>query len=165
MAQNSLGTVQQELGIDPQSAEYFRKALDDEGKENAGWAYRVAASYSYGVGVPQDYAEAVRWWRIAISSVDLDCQNGFAHYMLGHAYHNGHGVPKDYVLAYMWYALAVEYSQYWHKPDEPEVKKRAESRDGVARKLAPQQLEEARRLAQQEAELDGHPDLNFTLGS
>ena len=53
-------------------------------------------------GVPQDDAEAVRWYRKA-------AEQGFApgQSNLGLMYARGEGVPKDYVLAYAWLNLAV----------------------------------------------------------
>jgi TPR repeat protein len=142
---------------DAEAVKWFRRAAD-AGHPDA--QIFLGRAYTNGIGVDQDYGEAVRWWRIAMYAADLDCQSGEAHYMLGHAYFNGHGVPQDYVVAYMWYALAAEYSK-WNASDE-ETKRRAKSRDDVARKLTLQQLAEAQRLALEENE---GPELDFTVGS
>nr|WP_213395103.1 tetratricopeptide repeat protein [Yoonia sp.] len=58
--------------------------------------------YSIGIGVPRDYAEAVRWYRLA-------ADQGFSHaqYNLGWMYHNGQGVPQDYAEAVRWLRLAA----------------------------------------------------------
>jgi len=58
--------------------------------------------YHDGQGVPQDYAEAVRWYRKATE------QNyAAAQFNLGGMYYDGLGVPKDYVQAYKWFNLAA----------------------------------------------------------
>ena len=59
--------------------------------------------YDTGKGVPQDYAEAVKWYRKA-------AHQGFAEaqYNLGLMYYLGHGVPQDYKMAVKWYTKAAE---------------------------------------------------------
>jgi hypothetical protein len=53
--------------------------------------------------VPQDYAEAVRWYRLA-------AEQGYdvAQFRLGFIYDNGQGVPQDYAEAVRWFRLAAE---------------------------------------------------------
>lgn len=58
--------------------------------------------YGNGRGIPQDDAEAVRWYRLAAEQGDAIAQTN-----LGVMYSTGQGVPEDVVLAYMWYNLAV----------------------------------------------------------
>jgi alpha-tubulin suppressor-like RCC1 family protein len=48
-----------------------------------------------GRGVPEDFAEAVRWTRLAAEQGHAEAQA-----TLGSAYSNGVGVPEDDVLAY-----------------------------------------------------------------
>ena len=55
--------------------------------------FQKGEDYFYGHGVPQDYAEAVKWWRKAAEQGNADAQ-----LRLGHCYRNGHGVPQDYAL-------------------------------------------------------------------
>jgi hypothetical protein len=55
--------------------------------------------YYNGKGVPQDYAEAARWYRKAADQGNADAQNN-----LGVMYGNGQGVPQDYVRAHMWFS-------------------------------------------------------------
>ncbi len=59
--------------------------------------------YHEGQGVPQDYAEAVKWFRLAAEQGNADGQ-----YVLGSMYYKGHGVPQDYAEAVKWYRLAAE---------------------------------------------------------
>ena len=84
--------------------------------------------YDHGYGVPQDYKEAIKWYRRAAEQ-----GNDRAQYNLGLMYDGGYGVPQDYVQAHMWYdiagtAVAVRY------------------RDFVAREMTSTQVAEAQRL-------------------
>jgi len=55
-----------------------------------------------GSGIPQDYGEAVKWYRKAVDQgYALDQSN------LGVMYEKGQGVPQDYVQAHMWYNLVA----------------------------------------------------------
>ena len=58
--------------------------------------------YDTGRGVPQDEAEAVRWYRLAAEQGHAGGQ-----YNLGVMYANGLGVSQDDVTAYMWFNLAA----------------------------------------------------------
>ena len=59
--------------------------------------------YDIGRGVPQDDAEAVRWYRLAAEQGDASAQ-----YNLGVRYDDGLGVPLDDAEAVRWYRLAAE---------------------------------------------------------
>jgi len=50
----------------------------------------------------KDYAEAVKWYRLAAAQGDADAQ-----YNLGVMYDNGQGVVQDYAEAVKWYRLAA----------------------------------------------------------
>ena len=58
----------------------------------------LGLDYSSGSCVPQDYAEAVKWWRKSAEQ-----GNARAQYCLGIAYRDGVGVPQDYAEAVMWW--------------------------------------------------------------
>ena len=61
--------------------------------------------------MPQDDAEAVRWFRLAAEQGDATAQNN-----LGVRYGTGRGVPQDDAEAVRWYRLAAEQghaSGYW----------------------------------------------------
>ena len=64
---------------------------------------RFSFAYDYGEGVPQDDAEAVRWYRLAAGQGDASAQ-----YHLGLMYDNGKGIPQDDAEAIRWYRLAAE---------------------------------------------------------
>ena len=65
--------------------------------------YRQGLQYHNGEGVPQDYKEAARLFRLA-------AEQGYApaQVNLGYVYYSGQGVPKDYKQAVHWYRLAAE---------------------------------------------------------
>ncbi len=59
--------------------------------------------YQNGRGVPQNDAEAVKWYRLAAEQ-----GNAFGQKYLGAMYQNGRGVPQNDVDAVKWYRLAAE---------------------------------------------------------
>ena len=59
--------------------------------------------YAEGEGVPEDYAEAVKWFRLAADQGDA-----LAQYGLGITYANGNGIPQDYAEAVKWFRLAAD---------------------------------------------------------
>jgi TPR repeat protein len=52
--------------------------------------------------VPQNYTEALKWYRLAASQGNAQAQCS-----LGLMFYNGHGVLKDYGEAVKWYRLAA----------------------------------------------------------
>ena len=77
------------------------KPLAEEG--NAAAQNNLGLMYHNGWGVPQDYKEAVYWYRLATEQ-----EHAKAQYNLGVMYNNGNGVPQDYEEAVRWYQLAAE---------------------------------------------------------
>jgi hypothetical protein len=86
-----------------------------------------------GWGVLQDFAEAVKWERLA-------AEQGFpeAQIILGTSYWRGKGVPLDLVLAHMWLNLASA-----QQADAGSL------RDTIAKEMTPGQIAEAQRLARE----------------
>ena len=105
--------------------------------------------YAEGKGVPEDYAEAVKWYRKAAEQGDAGAVKWFrkaaeqgyagAQYNLGTMYGNGEGVPKDSVLAYMWLNLAAAQG----------LKDAQKGRGLVAEEMTPDQIAEAQRMARE----------------
>jgi hypothetical protein len=60
-------------------------------------------SYYDGQGVPQDYAEAMKWLRKSTPS-----EFGIAELLLGECYFYGRGVQQDYAEALRWYCSAAD---------------------------------------------------------
>ncbi len=90
--------------------------------------------YFDGRGTPQDYAEAVRWFRPAAEQGNADAQNN-----LGFMYGNGNGVTQDYVQAHMWFNLAAA----------PGDKTGRENRDILAKRMTPADISKAQVLARE----------------
>ena len=109
----------------------FRRAAE---QGSAAAQDKLGVMYAYGHGVAQDYKEAVRWYRLAAKSGFNNAQHN-----LGFMYSNGRGVVQDYVRAHMWFNIAAVNG------DNMSV----ENRDIVARKMTPQQIEQAQRMARE----------------
>src|SRR6185436_11935459 len=72
------------------SEEDFREAIKRAEKGDPDAQMSVGMMYSFGEGVPQNYEEALKWYRRAASSGNPIAQNN-----LGIMYINGRGVPKN----------------------------------------------------------------------
>ena len=107
----------------------LRKAAesgDSNSQFNLGYLYEV------GRGLPQDDAEAAKWYRKAAN-------NGFVptQWNLGAAYLQKRGVPQNSVDAYMWFSLASPQISDQTKP----------ILDGIKKVMTPDQIAEAERGA------------------
>ena len=67
---------------------------------------KLGVMYHHGRGVPQDYAEAAKWFCRA-------AEQGYAvaQHNLGVMYDKGQGVPQDYAEALRWYRRAAEQGE------------------------------------------------------
>ncbi len=101
--------------------------------------YNLGLMYYKGQGVPQDDAEALKWFRKAAAQDLAAAQNS-----LGVMYVNGQGVPQDYAQAHMWYNLAA--SSF---PPGEDLDRAVKNRDIVAKKMTPAQISEAQKLARE----------------
>ena len=79
-------------------AEGIRKLAE---KGDATAQFSMGARYATGEDVPQDYAEAVRWFSMAAEQGHVVSQA-----TLGAYYWAGRGVPQDLIKAYLWSVLA-----------------------------------------------------------
>jgi TPR repeat protein len=81
-----------------------------------GWAdaqHNISRVYDNGRGVPQDYAESVKWYRISRvydngRGVPQDYAESVKWYRIGLVYDNGRGVSQDYAEAVKWYRKSAE---------------------------------------------------------
>jgi hypothetical protein len=64
---------------------------------------KLGTMYYRGEGVPQDYAEALRWYNKAADQGDAKAQYG-----IGYMYYEGQGMPQDYAEALRWYRRAAD---------------------------------------------------------
>jgi hypothetical protein len=135
---------------------------------DAGAQAILGLKYEFGTGVPQDHAEAVRWYRRA-----ADQGNAWGQSFLGVMYDNGTGVPQDYAEAVRWYRLAAaqgdasaqgnlgfmygngtgvlqDYvaAHMWFNLSAAQSNAKAvENRDSLATEMTSAQIAEAQRLA------------------
>jgi TPR repeat protein len=77
------------------------KSLAEQG--NAPAQYNLGVIYANGRGVPQNDADAVKWYRLAAEQRYAQAQ-----YNLGVRYATGQGVPQNDADAVKWYRLAAE---------------------------------------------------------
>ena len=103
-------------------------------KNNAYAQSQVGNMYNEGLGVVQDYAEAVKWYRLAAAQGNASAQHN-----LGLMYGKGQGLPMDDVRAHMWFNLAAAKG----------IAVAVKSRDIVAKKMTPQKMAEAQKLARE----------------
>jgi hypothetical protein len=90
------------VAVDAQNLELEQiRALAEQGYADA--QYNLGIMYADGRGVPQDDAEALRWWRLAAEQGGAEAQ-----YNLGNMYADGRGVPQDDAEALRWWRLAAE---------------------------------------------------------
>ena len=75
------------------------KALAEQGDADA--QYNLGIMYDTGLGVPENDAEAVKWFRKAAEQGYADAQ-----YNLGLMYAKGDGVPENNIRAYVWFSMA-----------------------------------------------------------
>ena len=90
--------------------------------------------YYEGQGIPQDYAEALKWYRLAAEQGEA-----LAQFNLGIMYNNGEGVLQDNVMAHMWYNIASANGHY----------KAGEWRDERAGLMTPAAIEQAQAMARE----------------
>ena len=95
--------------------------------------------YGEGRGVPQDFAEAAHWYRLAAEQGDAQ-----AEYNLGLAYARGEGVTQDIVEAHMWFNLAAAR---FPPTDSRNRAAAVKNRDTVAGEMTSEQLSEAQKRA------------------
>ena len=127
------------VGVDAQALDLEETRVRAEAGEAIA-QYNLGVMYANGEGVPEDDAEAVRWYRLSAEQGDANAQNN-----LGFMYDNGEGVPEDNVLAYMWFNLAAAQGN----EDAQRNKDRAE------RQMTREQIAEAQRLSTEWTE--AHP--------
>ena len=86
----------------------------------------LGVMYYNGEGVPQDDAEAVKWYRKAAEQGDAAAQSN-----LGIMYANGKDVAQDTVEAYAWFAVAAA-NGYEHAKDNLAMVKSRLDQDQLA---------------------------------
>ena len=90
------------LAVTPASAQDYEALRHAAEQGDARAQHDLGVGYATGEGVPQDDAEAVRWYRLAAEQGLAESQVN-----LGGMYDNGRGVPQDNAEAVRWYCLAA----------------------------------------------------------
>jgi hypothetical protein len=106
---------------------------------HAGAQFNLGTMYTNGLGVPLDYTEAAKWVRLAAEQGHAGAQNN-----LGFMYDHGQGVARDQVKGLMWYSLAAA-----RFPPGEDRDTAVRNREIVERKMTPEQITEAERLARE----------------
>jgi uncharacterized protein len=135
---------------------------------DAGAPLFLGIMYDEGLGVPQNYAEAAKWYRLA-----AERGHALAQYNLGFMYSHGKGVPQDYAEALKWLRLSaaqgdagaqndlgfmyskghgvlqdfVRAHMWFNLAGAAGDSDAAKNREIVAAKMTPQQVSEAQKLA------------------
>lgn len=84
-------------------------------------AYNLAMVHQYGDGVPQDFAQAMHWYRFAAERGDRVSQ-----FQLGSMYHRGEGVAADETEAHRWFTRnRHEHTHHGHSAQMEAWRKQA----------------------------------------
>jgi TPR repeat protein len=83
--------------------EVFKQALKRAEQGDVDAQLSVGMMYDFGQGVPQNYAEAIRWYRRSAERGNPAAQNN-----LGVMHLNGQGVPANSVEAARWIRMAAD---------------------------------------------------------
>ena len=65
--------------------------------------FQVGVKYYWGLGVPQDFTQAIKFFHLAASNGHSSAQT-----FLGHCYYWGNGVPQDYGESVEWFQKAAD---------------------------------------------------------
>ena len=106
------------------------KRLAEQGNPNG--QFVLGLMYDNGEGVPENDAEAVRWYRLAAEQGYARAQSD-----LGFMYSNGEGVPQNNVRAYIWYSVAAAQGNETARTN----------RDIISERLTPDQLARGQDIA------------------
>ncbi len=87
-----------------EAEEAQKKASANQGDAVA--QFNLGLDYTKGQGVPQDYAEAAKWFRKSAEQGQAAAQTG-----LGELYSGGKGLPQDYSEAFKWYRKAADQGE------------------------------------------------------
>jgi hypothetical protein len=141
-AQSVLGLLYyhgQGVPRDPSEALRWFRAAADQDDPNA--LFYLGVMFNEGQGVPQDKAEAARWFQRA-----ADLGEALAQYNLGLFYADGAAGVPDNISAHMWFNLAAAHFPASATGDRDAA---ANYRDLVAKKMTPDQIAEAQKLARE----------------
>jgi TPR repeat protein len=133
-----------------EALKWCRKSAD---QGNADAQTLLGSMYAKGDGVLQNHAEAAKWFRKAADQGNADAQLN-----LGIMYFRGYGISQNYIQAHIWLSLSAAGS-------EGEGHKKAiMGLDMLEKKMTPQQIAEAQRLAKEARETSTSFDSKISRG-
>ena len=91
------------IGLVTLVAQDVNTLMERAQKGDASSQNSLGLMYGNGQGVPQNYVQSMKWYRLA-----ADQGYASAQYNLGLMYDKGQGVPQDYAQAAKWYRLAAD---------------------------------------------------------
>ena len=94
--------------------------------------FNLGSSYYSGKGTPQNYKEALKWFKASAEQ-----GNAGAQYDLGVIHYEGEGTPQDYKKAHMWWNIAAANGNEEAKSN----------RDKVAEMMTPADISETQQMA------------------
>ena len=97
--------------------------------------FRLGVLHLVGIGVAQDFDEALRWFSAAAEQ-----GNAMAQYSLGWMYASGDGVTQNVVVAHMWFNIASANGA---------GEQARQDRDLVANNMTSEQIADAQQRARQ----------------
>jgi TPR repeat protein len=112
----------------------FDETMAEANQGDAIAQYNLGLMYSSGEGVPENDAQAVRWYRKAADQGDAMAQTN-----LGLMYAKGEGVPENRIRAYVWWSMAKTQGN----------EKAASNIDILKPQMTKQQIAEGQALAAQ----------------
>ena len=108
-----------------QAVLWYRKAAD---QDNVPALYNLGWMYDLGEGVPRNLDEAISWYKKAARQGDQ-----YAPFNIGTMHYSGRDLPKNVEKALFWFDVAIlngnEKGRKW--------------RDKIAKKMSPEQLDQA----------------------
>jgi len=117
----------------------FDETMAEANQGDAFAQFNLGVMYENGEGVPENDAEAVKWYRKAADQGLADAQ-----FNLGLMYENGEGVPENSIRAYVWWSMAKTQGN----------EKSASNIDILKPQMTKQQIAQAQALATQCYESD-----------
>jgi TPR repeat protein len=125
------------------SVQHLLRLHRDADQGSALAQYLLGALYQLGEVLPQDHAEAAKWFRRA-----ADQGLAVAQFALGGMYAVGHGVPEDIVHAHKWLNLAAARAAQIAGAQKL-MRDAQEMRGELTRKMSARQIDEAEYLARE----------------
>ena len=81
----------------------LKKLLPLAARGHSAAQYNLGVMSEWGNGVPKDYAEALKWYKLSAEGSHKDAQNN-----LGAMYSKGEGVEQSFVEAFKWFVISSE---------------------------------------------------------